>query len=99
MNYTGFGSFGVWVLEDDIYSTQAWYEKSTGLLINGSFQWFGGFYTFDLTATNMFPDPGVPDPGAVSEIPSFEIFLILPVMGIISFFILKRRQKNLIIDY
>jgi hypothetical protein len=90
VNYPGFGSFGVWVLEDDIYSTQAWYDKNTGILINGTFQWFGGSYTLGLTATNLFPPPGDD-----VEIPAYEIFLVLPIIGIISFFVLKKRLKML----
>ncbi|MFX0021022.1 MAG: hypothetical protein ACFE9S_01755 [Candidatus Hermodarchaeota archaeon] len=87
-NYPEIGNLEVWVLEDDWYSTHAWYEKSTGLLINGTFQWFGGSYTLTLTETNMpFPTGGGPG------IPGFEIFLVLPLIGIITLLILQRRQK------
>jgi hypothetical protein len=90
VNYPGFGNLEVWVLEDDWYFTRAWYEKSTGLLINGTFQWFGGGYTLALTETNMsFPT------GGGQGIPSFEIFLVLPLIGIISLVILQKRRKIL----
>lgn len=91
VNYPGFGTFNVWVLEDDIYSNQAWYEQNTGFLINGTFQWSGGMYIFNLTATNLFPKPE----GRGGEIPSYEIYLVLPFMGITSFFILKKRLRTL----
>ena len=49
----GFGPVEVWELED---LTQpggiAWYEKSTGILLNGTFYYSGGNYTFDFVDTN-----------------------------------------------
>ncbi|MHA1188615.1 MAG: CARDB domain-containing protein, partial [Candidatus Heimdallarchaeota archaeon] len=51
----GFGPVGVWELED---LTQpggiAWYEKSTGILLNGTFFYAAGAanYTFDFVDTN-----------------------------------------------
>jgi peptide/nickel transport system substrate-binding protein len=51
----GFGLVGIWELED---LTQpgglAWYEKSTGILLNGSFIYNGGMYnyTFEFVDTN-----------------------------------------------
>ncbi len=51
----GFGPVGVWELED---LTQpggiAWYEKSTGILLNGTFIYLAGAYnyTFDFVDTN-----------------------------------------------
>ena len=94
VNYPGFGTMNVWILEDDWYFTLAWYEKTTGLLINGTFQWFGGGYTLDLTETNIYPPPGEP-----SGIPGFEILLVLPLIGIITFFVLQRRRKIMKINY
>ncbi|GAH32973.1 unnamed protein product, partial [marine sediment metagenome] len=52
----GFGSVDVWVLEDlDLPGGVAWYEKSTGILLNGSFFYAGGagLYTFDFVDTNV----------------------------------------------
>ncbi|MFX1304742.1 MAG: hypothetical protein ACFE9X_15420, partial [Promethearchaeota archaeon] len=94
VNYPGFGNINVWILQDDWYATLAWYEKTTGLLINGTFQWFAGFYTLDLTKTNMFSPSGGP-----GVIPAFEILLVLPLIGIITFLVLWRRRKSLRIDY
>ncbi|MFX1419128.1 MAG: hypothetical protein ACFE9N_09440 [Promethearchaeota archaeon] len=91
-NYPGLGTINVWVLEDDWYSTHAWYEKTTGLLINGTFQWFMGSYTLTLTETNIFSPRG-------GGIPGFEILLVLPLIGVISFFILLRRRRILRINY
>lgn len=96
VNYPGFGNLNVWVLEDLIYSTHAWYERSTGLLINGTFQRsVGNPIIFTLTDTNMFP----PQSGGGSGIPGFEIFLVLPIICIVSLIILWRRQKELRIKF
>ena len=96
VNYPGFGSLNVWVLEDLIYSTHAWYERSTGLLINGTFQRpIGNPIIFTLTDTNMF----LPQSGAGNGIPGFEIFLVLPIICIVSLIILWRRQKGLGIKF
>ncbi|NVM30405.1 MAG: S8 family serine peptidase, partial [Candidatus Helarchaeota archaeon] len=49
----GFGPLEVWVLEDLTTPGVAWYEKSTGILLNGTFYDSGGFYTFDFVDTNV----------------------------------------------
>ncbi|TKJ27479.1 MAG: hypothetical protein CEE42_02145 [Promethearchaeota archaeon Loki_b31] len=52
----GFGSVGVWVLEDlTLPGGVAWYEKSTGILLKGTFFYGGGAanYTFDFVSTNV----------------------------------------------
>lgn len=90
--YPGFESLDVWVLEDLVYSNHAWYERNTGLLINGTFLWPTGGYIFTLTATNMFQSS---QSGADNGVPSFEIFLILPIISIVSLIILRRMQKVL----
>lgn len=96
VNYPGFGSLNVWVLEDLTYSTHAWYERSTGLLINGSFQRSVGTpIIFTLTDTNMF----TPQSGSGNGIPGFEIFLVLPLISIVSLIILWRRKKELGIKF
>ena len=92
VNYPGFGSLNIWVLEDLIYSTHVWYERSTGLLINGTFQRSMGYTIFTLTTTNMFQSS---QSGADNGVPSFEIFLILPIISIVSLIILRRSQKVL----
>jgi hypothetical protein len=52
----GFGPVEVWVLEDlTLPGGVAWYEKSTGILLNGTFFYAGGTYnyTFDFIDTNV----------------------------------------------
>ncbi len=51
----GFGLIDVWVLEDlTLPGGVAWYEKSTGILLNGTFYNSGGgiWYTFNFVDTN-----------------------------------------------
>ena len=53
----GFGLVEVWVLEDLTFPEgNAWYEKSTGILLNGTFFYDGGGiynYTFNFIDTNV----------------------------------------------
>ncbi|MFX1356673.1 MAG: S8 family serine peptidase [Promethearchaeota archaeon] len=47
INIPGYGDYNVWVLEDLLYPGGfAWYEKSTGILLNGTFM----FTIFTITA-------------------------------------------------
>jgi len=53
---SGFGWIEVWILEDlTTPGGIAFYEKSTGFLINGTFYYMGGIgnYTFDFVDTNV----------------------------------------------
>ena len=54
---SGYGTVDVWVLEDlTLPGGVAYYEKSTGILLNGTFFYQGGVfnYTFELINTNAF---------------------------------------------
>ena len=53
----GFGSIEVFELEDlTIPGGSAWYEKSTGILLNGTFYFDGGlqYFKFEFLSTNAF---------------------------------------------
>ena len=56
-NFSGFGPLDIWVLEDLTFPGGiAWYEKKTGILLNGTFFYaFGGIYnyTFKILDTNI----------------------------------------------
>lgn len=59
----GFGQVEVWELEDLSFpGGMAWYEKSTGILMNGTFFYFLGGnynYTFEFESTGIYkPPPG-----------------------------------------
>ncbi|MFX1345019.1 MAG: hypothetical protein ACFFAI_07905 [Promethearchaeota archaeon] len=52
-NIPGFGSIGVWRLEDVSFPEGiVWYEKSTGILIKGFFDYSTGNYSLDFLNTN-----------------------------------------------
>ncbi len=56
-NLSDFGLVEVWVLEDlNFPSGIAWYEKNTGILLNGTFLYAGGLanYTFEYVESNAF---------------------------------------------
>jgi len=93
ITYPGFSSFNVWVMQGIIHpSSIAWYEQSTGLLLNGTFIYFDS-YNFTLTATNMFShDNG----GGGGEIPGYSLFAFIPLTIIITFVIIRKQKRKLI---
>ncbi len=53
-DFPGLGPLGVWVLEDlKASGAVVWYEKSMGILLNGTFYDNDDPYTFDLKQTNF----------------------------------------------
>lgn len=67
----------------------ALYEKSTGLLIYGYFDWGGGYYSLQLTNTNMFSQDA-----SSNGIPGFNLLLIIPTILLISIVLVKKKMKN-----
>ena len=93
INYPGFGSLDVWVLQDITWPSRiAWYEKSTGLLLNGTFPNFLDDYNLTLTATNMFSD----DNGGGGGIPGYSLFAFIPLTIIITFVIIRKQKRKLV---
>ena len=93
INFPGFGSLDIWVLQDITWPSRiAWYEKSTGLLLNGTFPNFLDDYNLTLTATNMFSD----DNGGGGGIPGYSLFAFIPLTIIITFVIIRKQKRKLI---
>ncbi|MFX0009231.1 MAG: hypothetical protein ACFE9R_02860 [Candidatus Hermodarchaeota archaeon] len=91
ISYPGYGSLNVWVLQDLFYpSNLVWYEKSTGLLLNATFQWFGGIYTLTLTATNMFSHYQPANEG----IPGYSLIVFLPITMLMTVMIIRKWKKK-----
>ncbi len=92
ISYPGYGNLDVWVLYDTFYPFNlVWYEKSTGLLLNGTFQWFGGTYTLALTDTNMFSHYLPPSDG----ISGYSLVVFLPLAVLMTVILLKKWKKKL----
>ncbi len=90
--YAGFGNLDIWVLQDLFYpSNLVWYEKSTGLLLNATFQWFGGSYMLTLTDTNMFSHYQPPSDG----IPGYTLVVLLPLTVLMTVLVMRKRKKKL----
>lgn len=88
------GTYETWVLQDTSYpGSIAFYEKSTGLLMAGIFEfWFGTEdYTLVLTATNMFSHYQAESKGFI---PGYDPFLLIPFIAIISLLIFIRKRKK-----
>ena len=91
--YPGFGSFNVWVMQELINPSRiAWYEKSTGLLLNGTFPNFLDDYNLTLTATNMFSHY---QPSTSEEIPGYILVVFLPITIVITVLVLRKWKKKL----
>lgn len=92
-NHTVLGDIEVWVLRDIYYpSGLAFYEKSRGILVNGKFVWSAYFYRLILTSTNAFLYNH--DQQSGGETPEYNLFLIVPVISIITLIVLRIRKKN-----
>ena len=88
-----YGLIHVWELEDlTIPGSIAWYEKSTGLLINGTFFYNGGAnkYTFSFIETNVFSAEGDGGDGAI---PSYNLYIVIGLVCIVSIILFKKRFK------
>lgn len=92
-NYTGIGDIEVWVLQDVSYPQGiAWYEKSTGILINGTFIWyFDHSYDLFLISTTIFAYHQ--DEELKGEILEYSLFIFLPLaISTIGLAILRKRD-------
>ena len=93
VSYPGFGTLDVWVLQGFIYPASfVWYEKNTGLLINGSFFSFLADYNLTLTDTNMFSHYQPPSDG----IPGYNLVVFLPLTILMTVLVLRKWRKKFI---
>jgi hypothetical protein len=89
---TGFGLIEVWVLEHEASNSTAWYEKSTGILINGTFAYGGGDnYTMTFVDTNAQFDYYLPPSG----IPGYEMFSLILVASAISIVVVIQKKRKI----
>ncbi len=54
-SFPGYGDLDIWILQDNTYPDAiVWYEKNSGILLNGTFVHLGGTneYTFDFVLSN-----------------------------------------------
>ncbi|MHA1987602.1 MAG: Loki-CTERM sorting domain-containing protein [Promethearchaeota archaeon] len=94
INHLEFGSLDIWVLQDIVFPSRiAWYEKSTGLLLNGTFPNFLDPYNLTLTDTNMFSHY---NEGVGGGIPGYSLFAVLPLTIIITLVIIRKQKRKLI---
>jgi len=90
-NLPGYGVVEVWWLQDTIDpNSNAFYEKSTGILLDGIFFYPAGNYTFQFIATNApFQYYTPPDQG----IPGFNLIVLIAVFSVLSVAIIIQRKK------
>jgi hypothetical protein len=89
-----YGNMEIWVLQDIVFpQSLAWYEKSKGLLINGTFVYTMGWYHYNLTLTesNLF----LQYQGTGGQIPPFYILFIILIITAIIIFVILRKKKAL----
>jgi hypothetical protein len=86
----GIGNLEAWVLQNLVFiDSYAIYEKSTGLLLYGLFEFSFDYYTLQLTNTNMFSHIAGSD-----GIPGFNLLFIIPIIALISVVLVKVKLKN-----
>jgi len=91
-SYPGYGNLNIWVLQGLIYPTSlVWYEKSTGLLLNGTFLSFIEDYNLTLTETNIFSHYQPPSEG----IPGYSLAVFLPLTILMTVLVLRKSKKKL----
>ncbi|MFW9867904.1 MAG: hypothetical protein ACFFEN_17555, partial [Candidatus Thorarchaeota archaeon] len=92
LNIPGVGSFEVWMLEDlTLPGGIAYYEKNTGILLNGTFFYYGGLYNYTLSFLYTNAKFGNGDNGIV---PGYNILFFIAAIGFLSLIvvIIKRRK-------
>ena len=90
-----FGNVGIWELVDQtLPGGIAWYEMSTGILINGTFFYHNGWgdYTFNFVDTNVEFEYVSEEDG--DRIPGYNLFIMLGILCIISVFSLKIKHRR-----
>ncbi|MFX1479805.1 MAG: CARDB domain-containing protein, partial [Promethearchaeota archaeon] len=91
LNIPGVGSLTVWMLEDlTLPGGIAYYEKNTGILLNGTFFFLEGLYnyTFSLLSTNV-------KFGEVKNgIPGYNIIFFGTTIGFLSLMVVLRKRKK-----
>lgn len=86
----GIGALEAWALQNLVFiDSYALYEKSTGLLLYGYFEFGMGYYSLQLTNTNMFSHITGSD-----GIPGFNLLFIIPTIMLISVVLVKVKMKN-----
>lgn len=86
-DYPGIGAVKLWILRDMYYNRGiAWYEQSTGILLNGTFVWSRGSYVLTLISTNFFSHYQTEE----KEFPWFNFSLILAFVSIMTIVIINR---------
>ncbi|MHA2036984.1 MAG: Loki-CTERM sorting domain-containing protein [Promethearchaeota archaeon] len=82
--FNGIGEVGIWELEDSNGSV-VWYEKSTGIFLNGTFHYSGFWKKAEFVSTNIFPVPGIP---------GYNILFLITLTSIIGVIIIKHRSRK-----
>jgi hypothetical protein len=89
----GYGHVEVWILKDLLYpEVEVRYEKSTGLLIEGTFKYIGGNYSVEFLNTNAnFTYVGAPDTGII---PGYNHFLLVGFLIVIPIIIVRIKKRK-----
>jgi hypothetical protein len=85
-DYPGLGDLEAWVLQDlGHYSGIARYEKNTGILLDGTFNWFRGSYNLSLLSTNIFSFYQ----GSTKLVPWYNHLILISFASVITIVIFK----------
>lgn len=91
--FPGVGTLNLWELQDLSFpDAVVWYERTTGILINGTFIYYGGlsFYIFGFGGTNAISVSKAGD----KVIPGYNLYILIGILCIVSTLIVKRKKKE-----
>ena len=94
-NLVGFGYVEIWILQSLLYpSSEIWYEKSTGLLLEGEFIFSTGNYTLEFIDTNAnFTYVSPPGTGN-GKIPGYNHFLLIGFLIILPIILIRIKKRK-----
>jgi len=94
-NLSGYGDLEVWVLEDiSNPACIAWYEKSTGILIKGTFIFLTTEYTLELIDTNAPFQYYAPSPGEGNLLLIIAITGAIAIGVVVAVIIIVRKRRK-----
>ena len=96
------GSVNIWILQDTISDGYAWFEKSTGILLEGQFYYYGGAYsyTFEFKKSNVFEydeieddDEDKKDKDDKTGIPGYNLFIFAGALIGVTILVLRKKIR------
>jgi hypothetical protein len=87
-------SIGVWEITDAANS-RVWFEKSTGILLNGTYWYQGNWETFKFVETNaVFEKATIPSTSSDEGIPGYNFIFVISMVCLIGIILIQYKSKK-----